>query len=172
LVKGIRRIGRLLLGCLALSFLSYATGCEYFPESSFQLANESRLPKWFNLPLGLTRADVSVTMNYYSTPGIGVATFILQDKKNRTLGKIYATQKRGGPFDSNGFPVSPADYYPCFEVITANGITEIVEHKKMEPIFYITDDPAVWKALMGAQPPAGSQAITPKNPAIPTPPHQ
>jgi hypothetical protein len=42
-----------------------------------------------------------------------------------------------------GFPPS----YPAHEVITVNGITEIIEHRKMEPIFYITDDPAVWKEL-------------------------
>jgi hypothetical protein len=42
-----------------------------------------------------------------------------------------------------GFPAG----YPSYEIITVNGITEIIEHRKMEPIFYITDDPAVWKEL-------------------------
>jgi len=158
-----RRIERILLVCVALTILSSAIiGCEYFPESSFELANESRLPKWFSLPAGLARPDVSVTMNYYSTPGVGVALFILKDKKNRVLAKIYATQKRGGPFGSDGFPMRSGNDYPCFAVITANGKTEIIEHKKMEPIFYITDDPAIWRTLMGVEPSAGSPAIGPK----------
>jgi hypothetical protein len=42
-----------------------------------------------------------------------------------------------------GFPPG----YPSYELITVNGIIEITEHRKMEPIFYITDDPAVWKEL-------------------------
>jgi hypothetical protein len=40
-----------------------------------------------------------------------------------------------------GFPPD----YPAYEAITINGITEIIEHRKMEPIFYVTDDPTVWK---------------------------
>jgi hypothetical protein len=42
-----------------------------------------------------------------------------------------------------GFPPG----YPSYELITVNGIIEIIEHRKMEPVFYITDDPAVWKEL-------------------------
>ncbi len=37
--------------------------------------------------------------------------------------------------------------YPAYEVITVNGVTYIVEHLHMEPIFYMTDDPRVWKEL-------------------------
>jgi len=32
-----------------------------------------------------------------------------------------------------------------YEAITVNGITEIIEHRKMEPIFYVTDGTTVWK---------------------------
>jgi hypothetical protein len=41
----------------------------------------------------------------------------------------------------SGFP----PHYPIYEATTVNGITEIIEHRKMEPIFYITDDTNVWK---------------------------
>jgi hypothetical protein len=37
--------------------------------------------------------------------------------------------------------------YPQYFAVTVDGITDIVEHKKMEPIFYMTDDPAIWKEL-------------------------
>jgi len=34
-----------------------------------------------------------------------------------------------------------------YEVLTANGISEVVEHRRMEPIFYINDDPEVRRKL-------------------------
>jgi hypothetical protein len=75
---------------------------------------------------------------------------------------MYGKLKGSKPLGLNGLPQGPDSGYPSFEVITANGITEIIEHKKMEPIFYITDDPAVWKTLMGVEPSAGNPAITHK----------
>jgi hypothetical protein len=37
--------------------------------------------------------------------------------------------------------------YPLYELLTANGITEIIEHRRMEPVFYITDNPEVSRKL-------------------------
>jgi hypothetical protein len=31
--------------------------------------------------------------------------------------------------------------------ITAEGTTELIEHRKIEPVFYITDDPAVGRTI-------------------------
>jgi hypothetical protein len=31
--------------------------------------------------------------------------------------------------------------YPIYEKVTINGVTESVEHRRMEPIFYVSDDP-------------------------------
>lgn len=145
--KIVRRIDRFLLFFIALTILSSAIGCEWFPESTFELASESRLPKWITLPPGLTRTDVSITMSYYSKPWGGSAIFILRDKKGQTLTKVKGKTRGLGPnqlkHPPSGFPPG----YPSYEVITVNGITEIIEHRTMEPIFYITDDPAVWKEL-------------------------
>lgn len=49
------------------------------------------------------------------------------------------------PFHLNNRSQDPPFDYPAYEAITVNGITEIIEHRKMEPIFYVTDDPTVWK---------------------------
>ena len=132
-----RRIDRFLLFFVALTISGSAIGCEWFPESTFELASESRLPKWIALPPGLTRADVSITMSYYNKPWGWDTTFILKDKKGKVLTKVYGKSRDLGP--SQG--------YPAYEVITVSGITDIIEHRKMEPIFYVTDDPAVWKEL-------------------------
>jgi hypothetical protein len=40
--------------------------------------------------------------------------------------------------------------YPGYEVVTVDGMTEVIEHRRMEPIFYITDDPQV-KQRLGVQ---------------------
>src|SRR5208337_448383 len=126
----IRRIGKYLLFFVALTISGSAiVGCEYFPESTFELASESRLPKWITLPPGLTRADVSITMSYYVKPWGRSAIFILQDTKKRKLTKVGGKLKGLEPLKlknpPQGFPLG----YPVYEVITVNGITDIVEHR-------------------------------------------
>jgi len=37
--------------------------------------------------------------------------------------------------------------YPSYEVVKAGGVVDIVEHRRMEPRFWMTDDAAVWKSL-------------------------
>ena len=86
----IRRIDRYLLFIVVLAISgSVMVGCEWFPESTFELASESRLPKWITLPPGLARADVSLTMNYYINPWGRDSTFILQDKKGQLRTKVH-----------------------------------------------------------------------------------
>ena len=136
--KIIGRIDRYVLLFVALSISALAiVGCEYFPESAFELASESRLPKWITLPPGLTRDEVSITMSYYVKPWGRNAIFILQDKKGKTLTKVDGKMKGFEPLQlkhpPQGFPLG----YPAYEVITVNGMTDIVEHRKPEPIFYL-----------------------------------
>jgi hypothetical protein len=73
-------------------------GCRFFPESQFELAPDSRLPKWFTLPTNLSREDVTVQMSYYIEPckitgnksGLGCATFELLDIRKYMQGKKQA----------------------------------------------------------------------------------
>ena len=143
-ISKIPRSGRYLFVGLAVAILAspiIIKGCEMFPESSFQLASESRLPKWIALPPNLTRSDVSITMSYYTWPGAG---FVLQDAKGRTLEKVdgWVTcsdfRLKNPP---QGFPSG----YPIYAEIIVKGTAELIEHRKMEPVFYVTDDPAVWQ---------------------------
>jgi hypothetical protein len=122
-------------------------GCEYFPESSFELARESRLPKWFTLPPELSRSDVTVTMDYYVKSSGRTATFILRDMKKRKLAEVKGSQQGLEPLKLKKSRPGAPPSYPSYEIITVNGVTEIIEHRKMEPIFYIIDDPAVWTEL-------------------------
>lgn len=136
-----RKFGSIALLFVAMSML--LAGCNLFPEASFELARESRLPKWFVLPPGLSRKDVTVTMDYYSKASGRTATFILLDKKKQKIAEAGGTLQ--GEKSHNlknpiaGFPSG----YPSYEIITVNGVTEVIEHRRMEPFFYISDDPAV-----------------------------
>ena len=120
-------------------------------EASFELAQESRLPKWLDAPKGVARSDLKVTMDYYSTFGGGEYVFKFYDKnKFIKLQKISLDTEEQPAIRTRELekpPVSFPEGYPAYNVVTVNGITDIVERRKMEPVFYMTDDPAVWKEL-------------------------
>jgi hypothetical protein len=117
-------------------------------ESRFELAQQSRLPRWFSLPSGMQRDGLNVTLVYYTAPlsGPPVADVTLRDSGGRMLNEVVATLK-GEPQSLNSKSGSNESAYPMYEVLTANGISEVVEHRRMEPIFYINDDPEVRRKL-------------------------
>src|SRR5258708_39781305 len=93
-----------ILAAMSLSLI----GCGFFPESSFELARESRLPKWFTLPSGLSRSDVTVTMDYYIHSNRRTATFVLVDvKKRRMFAKVNGTQRGLAPLPRRNNPRPP-----------------------------------------------------------------
>ena len=132
-----RALGVVVFACQLL------TGCGLFPESSFSLANESRLPKWFTLLPNQTRANVTVTMDYYIDSSGRTATFTLRDSSGAVISKVTGKQKGLDPLQRSTRLPGYSEGYPSYEIITVGGITEIIEHRKMEPIFYVTDDPEV-----------------------------
>lgn len=140
-----KRLGMILM-LICASLLSF--GCKYFPEASFKLADESRLPIWIKLPQGLSRSDVTVIMNYYVKPSGRTSTFILLDSKKHKVAEISGTLKGLEPIRlKNPKPGFPSGY-PQYEIVTVNGVSEVIEHRQPEPVFYITDD-AVVRAELG-----------------------
>ena len=119
-------------------------GCK---ESSFDLSDESRLPIWFEVPAGMTRTDLSVTINYYVRPSGRKAVLILRDKNNRILEKVTGVQQGMEPLKlkqpKEGYPRNR----PIYEIITIDGKTDIVEHRVRGPVFHMADDPLVWEEL-------------------------
>jgi hypothetical protein len=91
-------------------------------------------------------------MIYYVKPWGRSATFILRDKKEKILAKVDGKEKGLEPLHLKNSPNGIHPGYPAYEVITVNGITEIIEHRKAEPIFYVIDDPAVRKELFAGGP--------------------
>jgi hypothetical protein len=87
-------------------------------------------------------------MDYYSTFDGAEATFEMY-KKDKFFALKTVTVIPRAPYENN-IKNSPAGFpkgYPKYVVITVDGITDIIEHRKMEPIFYVTDDPAIWQEL-------------------------
>jgi hypothetical protein len=121
------------------------TGCK---EASFELSQESRLPKWIEVEASTSRNDYKLTMDYYLGPWNAEAVFILYDLNGKRKIKLKGDISRH-PLKLKNPPSGYSRNYPMYQVITINGVTDIVEHRKMESNFHMTDDPAVWKELVG-----------------------
>jgi hypothetical protein len=145
------RLARVVRAGLSLVVLvascSPVRGCA---ESEFKLAPESRLPRWFALPAGVPRTNVEVTLTYYG-PLVGsdrTATVTLQTRRQgQTLNRVVATLRGREPHTLEPYSGSGRIPYPEYELLTANGITEVIEHRRMEPIFYVNGDPEVRRKL-------------------------
>jgi hypothetical protein len=138
-------IAKIITGLLAAAILGMMAACT---EGTFELAKESRLPKWFDLPQGATRDEVTVTLDTYLLP-TEKSVFTLKGKGGVTVSVV--TAHRLGGYDQpkqlrnppSGYPVG----YPSYEVLTSGGKVDVFEFRRMEPIFYTSDDVSVWKEL-------------------------
>ena len=135
---------RTILIGLLLGFLGILVGCV---ESSFSLAPDSRLPRWFTVPEGMPRNKLHVTMDYYVKPSGREAVFKLFDDNGKKLRQVTGSQRGLHPIELKNPPTGFDRNYPSYEVITVDGVTDIVEHRKMEPVFHITDDQSIWSEL-------------------------
>jgi hypothetical protein len=121
--------------------------CGYFPESSFELAPSSRSPRWIALPPGLSRNQVTVTMDYYVSPIGRTVAFRLYDSHKQQRLKVSGYTQGDHPLTLKSPPPGFPPGYPTYEVITINGLPDVVEHRALEPVFYMTADPAVLQEL-------------------------
>ena len=128
---------------VAMCIFTFAmTGCI---ESTFNLASESRLPKGVTIPPGLTRADVSVTLDFM---GIKQARFTLRDKNGKKLATVTGEAK-GDPVYLTTTPRGTGTGY---QLVVINGVTEIMEcipyrehanmvqNGRIVALFYVVDD--------------------------------
>lgn len=125
---------------LTVSVCVLSIGCA---EAEFDLATESRVPRWFVLPEGLSRSTVRVRMGYYTRPQGGIARFTLLSANGEEIAEVTGSIRDLRPQRRQG----QLEGYPTYEVVTANAITEVIEHRG-GPVFYVIDDPAV-KAELG-----------------------
>jgi hypothetical protein len=145
---------RLNLAVIAAALmLGLLSGC--LPEASFELASDSPLPRWFSLPDGLTRADVSVKEDDYTGFSGRSAVFTLRNKSGDTIDEVTATIKGWEPITFSGKTAGGGfneHSYPLYERMTARGVTEVIESKELSDIFYVNEDPQVRAKLGLASP--------------------
>jgi len=85
-------------------------------------------------------------MDYYTGPNGGTATFTLRNARTGSkIAKFDGTLKGSQPLYLEN--AKGRDIYPSYEIITVGRMTEVIEHRKMEPVFYVTDDPTVLSKL-------------------------
>lgn len=123
----------------------FLSGCL---EASFKLSPESRLPKWFEVPNNVPRSDITITMDSYSTLSGGRYIFKMKEKDSIfNEKKIIVDYRMTKELESKERPLGFHKGYPAYEAVTVNGVTDIIEYRKMEPVFYMTDNPTIWREL-------------------------
>jgi len=127
-----------------LVFLVSCSPVRGIMESRFDLADDSPLPTWV-LPLkeGCERKNMSVRLEYWS-PLIDVDDVVLiANGKNCKSIKKTGRSQRPAEWWTLAQVDWPNRHYPSFNIVMIDGKSEIVEHKKMEPIFYIANEAAI-----------------------------
>jgi hypothetical protein len=130
---------------LVVALLFSLGACGIFPETIHQLAPESRLPRWYVLPKGVERKDVSLEMRYYAPPGKPKLMFLLKYSNGKRISTMTGIVVVQG-MNSEGKEKKPHEH-PSYRVVKVNGVVDVIEHRKAGDIFYLCDDPLVWKAL-------------------------
>lgn len=143
-----QRIVKVLIAAIAAVTLAFLiSGCQYIPESTFKLANESRMPRWVVLSAEPPRAALSLSMSCYLTPRGYSALFLLQNAAHQTLNKTSGKLGCPAPFQLKHPPAGLPEGYSLYQPVTVEGLTEMIEHRRMESVFYVTDDPAFLEAV-------------------------
>jgi hypothetical protein len=140
-----RRVKFGVLIVLLCAACNPAHGCA---ESDFDLAPESRLPKWFTLAPEQSRSGATVKMTYYiGLLGGSTARFVLRDHNGRQLAEVEGRIRDSQPQTLVPDPGTGSLPYPNYAIVTIDGITEVIEHRERGTVFYITDDPEVRRRL-------------------------
>lgn len=89
-------------------------------------------------------------MQYYSPLFNVDDTVFIVERGWRTLYKGVGKSENHPKYWAWAQKDWPARAHPGYVNVTIDGKTEIIEHKKMEPIFYISNEAAI-KQTMGAE---------------------
>jgi hypothetical protein len=80
-------------------------------------------------------------MDYYTPfPGANDAEFVLRNSKGEELAEVKGKVKCQFPYSGQSYPV--------YTAVVVNDTTEILEFRRMEPIFYVNDDPAIRRNVL------------------------
>jgi hypothetical protein len=102
------------------------------------------------VPDNTPRREVEVTLSYYPAPIIGSRRLAVLTVRTRQGYSDQITATLDGMEPKTLVPRIEGELlpYPIYEVLSANGITEVIEHRQRGQTFYISDDPKV-RATLG-----------------------
>lgn len=141
-----------LLGAVCISACAMS-GCI---ESTFDLATESRMPLGIAVPPGLSRDDVTLTLDFHT---LGNDKLTLRDKKGKKLATFQGKTK-GNVIYLKSTPKRSHRGDPGYELVVINGQTEILEctgytdlgnNFMQKSLFYVVDDPAVKEKVLASR---------------------
>lgn len=119
------------------------TGCSDV-ESNFQLAPESRLPKWLASSAKYSRADLTVKITVYTFGTVKVEIFGPAPKHEK-LSEVTGTI-RWHPITEQQFKEQKRyDVFPNYSIITVKGIDEVFEQRGKNDLLYVSDTSQVIK---------------------------
>jgi hypothetical protein len=141
--------------CLFLTCIVFAScaGCDLkygvigvFP-TTFQLADDSRLPKWFTVPNGYSRSNSKMTIDFYTSPCFfckdTVTTLYGPLPNNKEIMKIAGKFRWHPLSDRERYNKYPTTGYPNYSIMTVDGVDEVFEQRQAGNSLYITDDPDI-----------------------------
>jgi len=138
ILVGIGLVGTiLLLSFLRRCSLDPTSGFDIFygfAESNFFLAQDSRLPRWFRLPAGLGRSDVSVEFICFL-----YRTKVVVRNNNSVLFSVTAQQRKHPITEARSIETGQEWPCPSYISLSVNGIEEIIAHIEKGDIVYIVE---------------------------------
>jgi hypothetical protein len=119
--------------------------CSLFPESTFTLAPESRLPRWVDLH-GKQRSEVDIRVDFI-VPLLSraYAQVTVTDRRGSVIMIARAEEPGAGVQTAKGAPAHLD--YPNYTVAAMSGTVDIFEQRAATNTLYMCDDPAVWAKL-------------------------
>ncbi len=144
-----RLFGRSWHICAAVLLVASCHPSRGCAVSEFRLASDSRLPVWFTAPAGVDRSELEVTMTSYSPlfSEARTATLELRTKQGQLVKRVVAEKRGTESLILQPDPGSGPRPYPRFEILTAEGMLDVVVHQRLEPLFRMTDDADVRRRL-------------------------
>ena len=145
LMKKIASRGLRPVAVLVVAFL-LTTACDLrhgFLESQFRLADESRLPKWFEASKHHTRSNLNVVITFYGHPilgsRVGIVLYDVSRGERRELEEKVGTRQWKSHLSSVRNNAGTTDIPGNYVTITVDGVEEVFEHRTDGDVLHIVD---------------------------------
>ena len=112
-----------------------------FIESQLNLSPESRLPKWVDIPSEYTRAELTMTITYYT---FGYVKMVLRGPApdNKVIMEVVGKDRWHPLTKKQGYNV-----FPSYSITSVGGVEEVFEQRERGNILHISDDPKITAVL-------------------------